>query len=161
MKTKGLLRDIIDIILIIGLLFLFRNFIINNLIEFWIALSFFLANWWIIDFHEKRYKKNFPYKPYKSKKKVGERILIGILAGFHYSFFIGSYNHKKYNTQVNYPETLECVFGNISQLIILLAYFLISAILFNFIRYYFLFFIVLPIITNIISIIINKKRNKK
>ena len=158
MKIKESLRDFILIIVFIGLLILFSNFILENLVVLGIAFLFFMANYMIIFIHEKKYKENFPYKPYKSKKKISERILIGFLAGVHYTFFIGSYNHKKYNTQVNYPETIECVFGNISQMIIIIIYLVLSVSLFNIIKYYSLFFMAIPIITNIINIAINKKR---
>lgn len=158
MKAKELLRDFILLVLLIGAVILFFNLILENLLALGIAFLFFIINYLIIFIHEIRYKKNFPYKPYKSKKKIGKRILIGLLAGVHYIFFIWSYNHKKYNTQVNYPETIECVFGNISQVIILIIYLFISASLFKIIKYYSLFFMAIPIITNIINIMINKKR---
>jgi hypothetical protein len=103
-------------------------------------------------FHEKRYKKNFPYKPYKSKNNIAKRILIGLLAGFHYIFYIGTYNHKRYNTQVFYPETTECFLGNVSQLIILIVYIFIAIKLFEFFEYYSLIFLIIPIIINLISL---------
>ena len=113
----------------------------------------FGINYIIIFISERKYRqKNFPYKPYKSKKNIGKRILIGLLAGFHYFFFIGSYNHKKYNTQVWYPETIECIFGNISQLIILFMYILVAVKFFEIGIFYSLLFMIIPIITNIISI---------
>ena len=137
---------------------IFNDFIMNNLPALGIAFAFFIANYLFIFIHERKYKKNFPYKPYKSKKKIGKRILIGLLAGIHYLFFIWTYNHKKYNTQVDYPETLECYFGNVSQLIILLIYLFVSAKLFQVIGYYSLFFMAIPIVTNIINIIKNIKK---
>ena len=56
----------------------------------------------------KKYSKNIPYNPSKKKKSISSRVYLGILGGFHYAHFIGTYNHQKYNTQVFTPETLEC-----------------------------------------------------
>lgn len=125
---------------------------------FGITLAFFIINYLIISLHEKKYKKNFPYKPYKSKKNVVPRIGLGLLAGFHYIFFIGTYNHKKYNTQVYTPKTLECYFGNISQFIIMIAYFYISYKLYLIIGIFHIAFLVSPIITNILSLIDSKNK---
>ncbi len=149
------------IVIILGIV-LFGDFLAKNWLAFFIALLFFFVNYGIIILHERGYGlKNFPYKPYKSKKKVRKRILIGLLAGLHYFFIIGSYDHKKYNTQVWYPETLECFFGNISQLIIFIIYILIGINLFNLGWYYSLAFMIIPIATNIISIWRNKNARKK
>lgn len=154
---KELIRDLISFAIIILLVFLFDGFITNNLKILIISWLFFFINYVVIISHERKYgRKNFPYKKYKSKKNIGERIFLGILAGGHYLFFIGNYNHKKYNTQVHYPETLECIFGNISQLIIFIFYILISVNLFELIGFYSLLFMAIPIITNIISIKNNK-----
>ncbi|MCK4647629.1 hypothetical protein KAT24_01725 [Candidatus Pacearchaeota archaeon] len=163
MKVKELLRDFIAIILFVALSIIFYNFIEDNSRAFGIAFLFFLVNYLIIFLHERKYKKNFPYKPYKSKNKIGKRILLGLWAGVHYLFYIGNYNHRKYNTQTWYPEKIECVFGNISQMMLLLIYLFISAILFKIVEYYSLFFMAIPVITNIISIIkiLNKKRRKR
>jgi hypothetical protein len=125
---------------------------------FEITLAFFILNYLIIILHEKKYKKNFPYVPYKSKKNIVHRIGLGLLAGFHYIFFIGTYNHKKYNTQVYTPKTLECYFGNLSQFIIIIAYFYISYILYLTIGVFHIAFLVSPIITNILSLIYSKKQ---
>ncbi len=147
------LRDILGgIIIFLLLIILFGDFITSNLLFYIIVLLFFFINYGIILFHERKYKENFPYEPYKSKNNIGKRILIGLWAGAHYLFFIGSYNHKEYNTQVFYPETLECVFGNISQAIIFFAYIFIAINLFELFGYYSLFFMVIPIITNLISL---------
>jgi len=159
MKTKGLLRDVAAIMIFLILIIIFNYFILNNSLAFGVAFLFFGVNYAIILSHENKYgRENFPYKPYKSKKKIGERILIGLLAGLHYIFFIGNYNHKKYNTQIWYPKTLECYFGNVSQMIILIAYLFISVNLFRILGYYSLFFMIIPIITNIVSLKIVKKR---
>ncbi len=155
-KKKEFIRDVIGVILVIILIILFGNFMVENKKIIIVAFIFFCINYIIIMRHENKYgKKNFPYKPYKSKKKIKERIWLGLIAGFHYLFFIGSYNHKKYNTQTWYPETIECVFGNISQLIILIAYIFIAVMLSKINLYSSLAFMLIPIITNIISL----KRN--
>ena len=117
-----------------------------------IPVLFFFANYLLVYWDQRKYKKNFPYDPYKSKKRFLSRIGLGLLAGFHYLFFIGTYNHKKYNTQVHYPKTLECYFGNISQVIILISYVWISYFLYSQIGLYYLIFLVFPILTNILSL---------
>src|SRR3989344_6692410 len=146
-SKKELIRDIISFIVVIVLVIVLNNFITNNLKILFLSFLFFFINYIIILFHERKYSSNFPYKPYKSKDKSGKRILTGLLAGGHYIFFIGSYNRKKYNTKAWYPETIECVFGNISQVIIFLAYVLISIKLFEIELYYFLAFAIIPIVT--------------
>lgn len=157
-KKSEIIRDILLVIFLILLIILFGNFILENKKIIIISFLFFFINYIIIMLHENKYgKNNFPYKPYKSKKKIGGRIFLGLLAGIHYLFFIGSYNHKKYNTQVHYPETFECFFGNISQLIMLVAYIFIAVELSKINLYISLIFISIPIITNIISL---KKRLK-
>ncbi|MFH1918217.1 MAG: hypothetical protein ABIJ14_03915 [Nanoarchaeota archaeon] len=149
-----LIREFIFFVVFVLLILIFFNFILDNLNVLGVALLFFLINFIVIFFHERKYgQKNFPYKPYKSKNKISKRILLGLLAGLHYFFFIGSYNHKKYNTQVWYPETIECIFGNISQGIIFLAYVFISVDLFEVAPFISVLFMVLPIITNLISLI--------
>lgn len=155
-SRKGLLSDIIVLIVFILLIILFWDFVISNSHTLSIIYLFFFINYMIVFLHERKYTKNFPYKPYKSKKEVWKRILIGLLAGLHYLFFIGSYSHKRYNTQTWYPETIECIFGNVSQMIILILYIVIGINLFKIIGYYFLILMVIPIITNIISIKISK-----
>jgi hypothetical protein len=153
MKKIGWFGDLVGFGVIILLIILFNDFISHNQLAFLIAFGFIFINYLIIIHHERGYgRKNYSYKPYKSKKKVGERVLVGLLAGLHYLFFIGSYNHKKYNTQVWYPETLECVFGNISQAIIIFIYMAIAINLFKFWGYYSIFFMIIPLITTIVSI---------
>ena len=115
----------------------------------------------IIYSHERQYKKNTPYEKYKIKKGIFVRALTGLLAGLHYFFFIGSYSHRKYNTQVYNPRTLECFFGNISVFLILIVYVFIGIGLFKVMSYYFLILMIIPIITNIISIEINKINKKR
>ncbi len=152
-------RNLIVMVSFVTVFIIFIEFITDNSRAFGIAFLFFFVNYLVIALHERKYgKKNFPYKPYKSKEKTAKRILIGMLAGLHYLFFIGSYNHKKYNTQVGYPETLECVFGNISQMVILFAYLFISIITFKLVGYYALLFMVIPIITTTLSIIKNHSK---
>mgnify|MGYP001601631642 CR=1 FL=1 len=147
------LRDIVGGIIIFPLLIiLFGEFMIEKPLFFISVFMLFVFNHGIISFHERKYEHNFPYKQYKSKKNILERALLGLLAGLHYTFFIGTYNHKKYNTQVFYPETLECVFGNISQGAILIGYLFLFAKLFGIMGWYSLFLTIIPIITNLISL---------
>ncbi len=105
-----------------------------------------------------KYKVNNPYKRLK-KKNLSERILLGLLAGFHYTFFMGTYSHKYYNTQIWYPETLECIFGNISQVIILDFYLILNVFMIEFLGiYYAIALAVVLIIINIISLIIGREK---
>lgn len=160
MKIKEILGDIpLGVVFVMGLIFIMNSF--SNYFGIGIAFLFFLTNYLIIYIHERKYKKNFPYPKYKSKNKIIRRILLGFVAGFHYLFFIGTYNHKKYNTQVYYPETLECYTGNISEMIILFFYLYVSATLFNIAGYYSLIFMAIPLITNILSMRLNKNRIKR
>lgn len=111
---------------------------------FIVIISFFLSSDW------KKYKKNTPYTPTK-KKNTFHRIILGLIAGIHYSHFIGTYNHKKYNTQVFTPETLECYIGGSFAAILYLAYFAIADYFKTFIGIYGLSVLLIPIITNIVS----------
>ena len=155
-SKKELLSDVLVLLVSILLIIIFWNFIKSNLEILPIIFLFFFINYIIIFLHERKYKKNFPYKPYTSKKGIGKRILIGLWAGLHYLFFIGSYNHKKYNTQAWYPETIECIFGNVSQIVILVLYLAVGVNIFKVVGYYSLIFMAIPVLTNIISIKINK-----
>ena len=131
-------------------------FIIKNFIPTLISFSIIVAVLIIISIHEYKYEKNSPYRPHRYKRGLGSRIWIGLIAGVHYLFFIGSYDHKKYNTQVWYPETFECVFGNISELVAMIGYIFISIKLFQIFGYYSIIFMVIPLVTNIASIIKNR-----
>jgi len=158
MKNKlYFMREMILLVVFLFVIISFSKFILENSKIILISLLFFIFNYLIIIKHERKYgKNNFPYKPYKSKEKILNRILTGLFAGIHYIFSIGTYDHKKYNTQVWYPETVECFFGNVSQLIILIGYIFIATLLFKINLYFSIFFLIIPIITNIISL-----RNKK
>lgn len=147
-------------IIIIGIIF-GGEFFTANWIPVSIALFLFFIKDIIIYSHERQYKKNTPYEKYKIKKGIFVRALTGLLAGLHYFFFIGSYSHRKYNTQVYNPRTLECFFGNISVFLILIVYVFIGIGLFKVMSYYFLILMIIPIITNIISIEINKINKKR
>jgi len=152
-ELKEMARDMfIGVPALILVIYLFGDFFITNSTFSILIFALFFINYVIILLHERKYNKNFPYKPYKSKKGVIERSFIGLWAGVHYLFFIGTYDHKRYNTQTDYPETLECVFGNISQAILLFVYIFFSIKLFESFDYYSLFFMIIPIITNIISL---------
>lgn len=157
MKKGEIIREAFLMIIFILVIISFQKFIFQNAKLFLLPFCFFFIVYGIIFFHERKYSKtNFPYKPYKIKKRLGERILLGFLAGFHYFFFIGTYNHKKYNTQIWYPETLECFFGNLSLMIIFFAYLFISITLFKVNLWFSLLFMVIPIITTLISLKIKK-----
>jgi len=152
-ELKEMARDMfIGVPALILVIYLFGDFFITNSTFSILIFALFFINYVIILLHERKYDKNFPYKPYKSKESIVKRGLIGLWAGVHYLFSIGTYDHKKYNTQVFYPETIECFLGNASQAIILFAYIFISIKLFEAFDYYSLLFMIIPIITNIISL---------
>ena len=104
-----------------------------------------------------QYNKNIPYQKTKGKKNFIKRIFIGLLAGLHYSHMIFTYNHKKYNTQVFYPETIECYFG-LSWAVFLCLYGLVAYLVSsNFEGYWYFLVLIFPVITNIIGFFIQKK----
>lgn len=159
MEKYDLIIEIILIVLFISIFIFFLPILStsDNVLAVGLAFGFFIINYVIIFLNQRKYKKNYPFKN-KEKNTIGKKISLGLLAGFHFFFFIGSYSHKKYNTQVWYPETTECFFGNISQIIILILYILIEVYFFNIIRYYSIIFLLIPIITNMISLMIRKRR---
>ena len=106
----------------------------------------------------KKYKKNNPYKPPKRNKRFFHRFKLGILAGIHYSHFVGTYNHKRYNTQVFTPKTLECSIGGILAGGIIAFYLILSFYLYMQIGIFGSLIGFVPIISNTISILIDKKR---
>jgi hypothetical protein len=111
----------------------------------------------IYRYEVKKYKTNTPYTPSKKKRKTLQRIYLGILAGIHYSHFIGTYNHKKYNTQVFTPKTLECNIGGTLSAIFLAIYPIIAWSSYKIIGAISLLIMLIPIILNLISIYLDKK----
>ena len=104
-----------------------------------------------------KYKKNTPYNPAKKKRDYFNRFFLGILGGIHYSHFVGTYSHKKYNTQVFTPETFECnVAGSVAGLFLIgypiVAWYLSKA--FGIIGFSIM---LIPIILNLISLSKDKK----
>jgi hypothetical protein len=112
----------------------------------------------IIRIEFKKYNKNIPYKESKKEKNISKRILKGISAGMHYSHFIGTYDHKKYNTQVFTPKTLECYIGGSLATLILFVYPILAFNLSNNFGPIWLVLLVIPVASNIISIILDKNR---
>jgi len=86
------------------------------LIAFSIILISLLSRDW------RKYNQNTPYTPTKIKRNILARIALGIKAGFHYLHFIETYDHKKYNTQVFTPKTLECYIGVLFAVIFWITY---------------------------------------
>lgn len=111
----------------------------------------FLTLYIPISFHERKYKKNQIHKIRKNKYFI-KRAILGLFAGIHYLFFIGTYSHKKYNTQVFYPESIECWFGNLSQLLVFLIYLLVSIFIFEIISYYVIIIFAIPLIISFYSL---------
>ena len=118
---------------------------------------FMLLLLFITYIHERKYKKNNPYAKKKVNKTFYFRFLGSLLAGIHYFFVIGAYNHKKYNTQVYTPETLECYIAGSFAGILLLGYALLSYLIKIKYGNLFLLILLIPILTNIISILWKKK----
>ena len=112
----------------------------------------------IYRYEAKKYKRNNPYNSPKKKKRFFHRLKLGILAGIHYSHFVGTYNHKRYNTQVFTPKTFECYLGGSIAGLIIGVYLFLSFYLYLRIGIFGSLIIFIPIISNIISIIIDKKR---
>jgi CDP-diglyceride synthetase len=126
-------------------------------IPFWIYIIFMF---FIIRIEFKKYSKNIPYKESKKEKNISKRILKGILAGIHYSHFIGTYDHKRYNTQVFTPKTLECYIGGSLAALVLFVYPILAFNLSNNFSPIWLVLLVIPVASNIISIILDKKANE-
>ena len=93
LKTE--MKDaIIDAIIIVPifllLIYLLGDFFVDNRTFSIIVFVLFFINYIIVLLHERKYDKNFPYKPYKSKESIVKRGLIGLWAGVHYLFSIGT-----------------------------------------------------------------------
>jgi len=159
-STKGgliqfLIFIFISFIPFVCLYYAFPNYF--NL-AFIIMIGFLAITGIILLLHERKYKTNNPFKSSK-KNKLGKRILLGLFAGFHYLFFLGTYSHKYYNTQIWYPETLECIFGNISESILFDILLLLNILIIKFLGIYCAVALAaLLIIINIISLIIGRKK---
>ncbi len=108
-----------------------------------------------------KYKKNTPYNPAKKKGDYFNRFFLGILGGIHYSHFVGTYSHKKYNTQVFTPETFECdVAGSVAGLLAI-AYPVVAWHLSKAIGIIGFSIMLVPIILNLISIYLDRKNRVK
>lgn len=112
----------------------------------------------IIRYDVKKYKINTPYVLPKKKNPFLKRLSLGIMAGIHYSHFIGTYNHKKYNTQAFTPKTLECYIGVASSVLITIVYIGLAWYLGRLFGAVGLLILAIPIILNLISIYLDKKK---
>ncbi len=104
-----------------------------------------------------KYDCNVPYRKKKIKKKILSRIFTGLLVGVHYVHFMFSYNHKKYNTQVDTPKSLECYVGNIWILFLFFYGFISYKIYLFFGGFWYLFIPGILAVTNLIDFIRFKK----
>ncbi len=127
------------------------------MLDVFIIVWSFVLVLFIVFYDCRKYKKNTPYTPLKQKRNFFYRIWIGIRVGFHYLHFIGTYNHKKYNTQVFTPKTLECYVGVSFAAIFWGIYFFSTFYLMSLFGNYSLLILLIPTITNIISIFYGKK----
>ena len=159
MDKTQILSDIVFFLLgflFIILLFFLKIDIKNLLVYIGIPFLFFLINFFLIHLTEQEFTENYPFKN-KKKRSSLEKFNLGMIAGFHYLFFIGTYSHKKYNTQVFYPETTECYWGNVSQLLILVLYIALAIWFYLLVGAYYILFLIIPIVTNIISLLTPKR----
>ena len=108
----------------------------------------------------KKYKKNIPYTSTKKKDDIFKRFTLAILAGIHYSHFIGTYSHKKYNTQVFTPKSFECYVAGTLSAVITIGYPIIAWYLSQFVGIIGFSIMLIPIVLNIISIFKNKKKGR-
>ncbi len=155
MKIKEGLIEFMRNILLISLIILFFylseiNFMKEKILLL-IATGMFFSLYLPIYLKEKKYKKNRIHK-IRRRESFLKSVFVGLLAGFHYLFFIGTYNHKKYNTQVFYPESLECWMGNLSQAIIFIIYINFTRFMFPLISYYTIIFLLIPLGINFYSL---------
>ena len=136
----------------------FFNYSKTSQYVFWPILFFLLTFAFFLGGVERwKYKENNPYKRRKIKKSVFKRILTGLFAGVHYVHAIFTYNHRKYNTQVFYPETLECYIGMV-WVIILLLYGYMAYLVSLFYGFLFLIVLFILILTNTIALFWTKKK---
>ena len=154
--TKNGITEFVMVVMAILIVMFFFDFVGAETGTFAVAsgaLFLYLVNFAVIFSQERKYEHNQPYKPYKSRKSFLSRAITGFVGGFNYFFYIGGYNHKKYNTQVWYPVTMESLFGSLAEFIMMLAYFILATKLYSSLGYYTLLIFLIPIVTNIISII--------
>ncbi len=111
----------------------------------------------IYQYEFRKYKKNTPYNPAKKKNNFFSRFFLGILGGIHYSHFVGTYSHKKYNTQVFTPETFECIVAGSVAALFLIGYPIIAWYLFKSSGIIGFSILLIPIVLNLISIYKDKK----
>ncbi len=118
---------------------------------------YFISVIFIYRYEFGKYKKNTPYNFVKKRGNLINRFFLGIFGGIHYAHFIGTYNHKKYNTQVFTPKIFECfVAGGVAGLF-LIGYPISVWYLFQAIGIIGFSIMFIPIILNIISISEDKK----
>ena len=145
------IRSLIFISLIILFFYITKINLVENKVSLLIGFFMFFALYLPIYLNEKKYEKNRLHKIRKNKPFI-KRSILGLLAGIHYLFFIGTYSHKKYNTQVFYPESIECWFGNLSQLLVFLIYLLVSIFIFKILSYYVVIVFAIPLIISFYSL---------
>ena len=104
-----------------------------------------------------KYNKNIPYNPAKKKKNILQRFFLGILGGIHYSHFVGTYSHKKYNNQVFTPTTFECFVAGLLAGLLIFGYPVVAWHLFQSLGIIGFSIMLIPIILNLISISKDKK----
>ena len=108
-----------------------------------------------------KYNKNIPYNPAKKKKNIIQRFILGILGGIHYSHFVGTYSHKKYNTQVFTPTTFECFVAGLLAGSIIFGYPIVAGYLFQSFGIIGFSIMLIPIILNLVSISKDKKNRTR
>ncbi len=152
------LRFIIQIIFLFAIFFLSIFSIIKREELSAIILFLFFFSILIIIKECRRYDCNVPYKMKKIKKNFFSRAFTGLRGGVHYVHFMFTYNHEKYNTQVDTPETLECYFGWFWGVLLILYGYFSYLISINFEGYWYLAVFGIPIFTNIIDYFFRYKK---
>lgn len=152
------LKFIIQIISLFVLLFVIFSFIVKN--EELLAIVFFLIFFVLVIAikEDRRYDCNVPYKMKKIKKSFFQRALTGLAGGVHYVHFMFTYNHEKYNTQVDTPDTLECYFGWFWGVLIFMYGYFSYLVSVNFEGYWYLIVLAIPIFTNVIDYFFRYKK---
>jgi hypothetical protein len=158
-RVRKLINLFIIILLFILFVITFFDYIKSNAFVLFPIIFFNSTLVYIItELDTQKYKKNNPYVERKVKKSFLSRIFISFFAGLHYTHAIFTYNHKKYNTQVFYPKTFECYLGVTFAILIIFLYSFLAYLVSLFLGWKFIFILLIPVLTNLISFILNRKK---
>lgn len=152
------LKFVIQIISLFVLLFVIVSFIVKG--EELLAIVFFLVFLVLVILikEDRRYDRNVPYKMKKIEKNFFSRAFTGLCGGMHYTHFMFTHDHEKYNTQVDTPETLECYFGWFWAVLLTFYGYFSYLVSVNFEGYWYLIVLAIPIFTNVIDYFFRYKK---